>query len=799
MLKNYFTIAIRHLTRHKLFSIINIFCLAIGITFSMIIGMYILNQQSVNSQLKNVNNQYFIKSKWKEKDLGLDITTISPLAKTMKEEYPGLVANYYRYCPVTNVVSSGDKHFREDIAISDTTLISMYNFPLLYGNKEKAFTYNSSAVITETLAMKLFGSKNAIGKTISVQTTGAGIAQDYMVSAVLKDIPYNSVTGILHDNIAYSIYIPFTGNRYFSGGDPSIDWNQANVLSFVELKNGVMPQSLIQPAHQLIKKYTADFVSKYLDVEFAPVKDYYLKDNNGAVQKMVMILSLVAVFILLMVIINFVNINIGTSAYRLKEIGLRKVFGSARNQLIIQFIAEAWLLTFFAAAISIALYQLLLPVFSQALNTSLPSFLQFSSNEYIMLLSLIIFIGFMAGIYPAFILSASNLVNAVKGKLDGEKGGLALKRALLVVQFSLAIIVFICTLNVSRQISYLFKKDLGYNKEQLLVISAFPKQWDSAGIARMDNIKKGLLQLASVKSASVAFDLPDGAPAGRFVLYPPDGSMLKSLNVPVSNADEDYAKTFGIQMKAGSFFQDGNYGIVLNETAIKQLGMQPENAIGKNIKTAAGSITITGIMKDFNYSSMQDQIGPLAFVNIKSNPVYRFLIVKLNAPDVEKAMNDIKARWKSFSPNAPFDYTFMDEKFASLYNSELQLQQAADIATVLNLIIILLGIIGVVAFTLTKRNKEIAVRKILGADAKNIIFLFIKEYAWLILIANLIAWPIAYYVTNYWLQNFAYRIEQNMLSYLLVFVIIFIIAFGLILAQCFNAAVSNPVKSLRTE
>ena len=237
-----------------------------------------------------------------------------------------------------------------------------------------------------------------------------------------------------------------------------------------------------------------------------------------------------------------------------------------------------------------------------------------------MLLSLTIFIGFMAGIYPAFILSASNLVNAVKGKLDGEKGGLALKRALLVVQFSLAIIVFICTFNVSRQISYLFKKDLGYNKEQLLVISAFPKQWDSAGIARMDNIKKELLQLTSVKSATVAFDLPDGAPAGRFVLYPPDGSILKSLNVPVSNADEDYAKTFGIQMKAGSFLQDGNYGIVLNETAIKQLGMQAENAIGKNIKTAAGSITITGVMKDFNYSSMQDQIGPAGFCEYKIKP-----------------------------------------------------------------------------------------------------------------------------------------------------------------------------------
>jgi putative ABC transport system permease protein len=798
MLKNYFTIAIRHLTRHKFFSLINIFCLAIGITFSMIIGVYVLNQESINNNIKNVNNQYFVKSKWKEKDLGLDITTISPLVKTLKDEYPNLVENYYRYCPVTNVASAGDKHFREDIAIGDTTIVSIFNFPLLYGDRQHAFKNFSSAVITETMAMKLYGGKNAIGKTISVQTTVAGVAQDYIVSAVLKDVPYNTVLNVL-TGPDYHVFIPFTGNKYFQSGDPSIGWDNTNVLSFVELKNGITAQNLAQPAHQLIRKYTSDFIWKHLDVEFAPVKDYYLKDNNAAAEKMILILSLVAVFILLMVVINFVNINIGTSSYRLKEIGLRKVFGSEKKQLILQFITEAWMLTFFAAVISIVLYQLLLPVFSQVLNTVLPSFLKFSFIQYLLLFLLVVVIGLMAGIYPAFVLSSANLVSAVKGKVDTARGGLVLKRSLLIVQFSLAIMVFICTLNVSRQVSFIFKKDLGYNKDQLLVITAFPKQWDSAGVAKMENIKKGLLQLSAVKSASVAFDLPDGAPAGRFVLYPADGKTLKPINVPVSNADEDYAKTFGIQIKSGSFFHDGNNGIVLNETAIKQLGLQPENAVGTNIKTAAGTITITGIMKDFNFSSMQDNIGPFGFVNINAGMVYRFLIVKLNTPDIEKTMSDIKGQWKSFSPNAPFDYTFMDQKFASLYKSELQLQQAANIATILNLIIILLGIIGVVAFTLTKRTKEIAVRKILGADATHIIFLFVKEYAALILIANIIAWPLAYFVTNYWLQNFAYRIQQNIFSYVLILVFVCVIAFSLIILQCFKAAVTNPVKSLRTE
>ena len=464
-----------------------------------------------------------------------------------------------------------------------------------------------------------------------------------------------------------------------------------------------------------------------------------------------------------------------------------------------QFITEAWLLTFFAALISVLLYQLLLPLFSQVLNTTLPSFLQLNFVQYALLFFLIVFIGLMAGIYPAFILSSANLVSAVKGKVDTARGGLVLKRSLLIVQFSLAIIVFICTLNISRQVSFIFKKDIGYNKDQLLVITAFPKQWDSAGVLRMENIKKGMQQMASVKNASVTFDLPDGAPAGRFVLYPPDGSTLKSLNVPVANADEDYAKTFGIEIKAGSFFHDNSNGIILNETAVKLLGMKTETAVGTILKTAGGTITVTGVVKDFNFSTMQDKIGALGFTNIKFVNVYRFLVLKLNTGDIEKTMADIKASWKSFSPNAPFDYTFMDQKFASLYKSELQLQKAANIATILNLIIILLGIIGVVAFTLAKRTKEIAVRKILGAGASQIIYLFVKEYAALIIIANIIAWPLAYVVTNYWLQNFAYRIQQNIISYVLIFVFVCAIAFLLIILQCFKAAITNPVKSLRTE
>ncbi len=800
MFKNYLTIAVRNFTRHKLFSAINVLCLSIGITFSMIISVYVLNQYAVNSNLSNVANQYLLKSNYKQKDLGLDIVSISPLAKAAKEEYPGLVANYYRYNPVTNVVSAGEQHFKEDIAIGDTTLVSMYRFPLLYGDKNNAFPNNSSAVITESFAMKLFATKNAIGKTLSIQTTVAGVTQDYLVSAILKDLPYNSVTNLLGDT--YSVYIPTTGSQYFAGNDPSQSWDNTNYISYIELKPGANIATVTPILNGLLKKYSSDFVWKNLSAGMEPLKDYYLNNNNGAVKKMIVILSMIATFILLMVIINFVNINIGTSSNRLKEIGLRKTFGSARKQVMLQFIAESLILTFIAACISIVLYQLTLPVFSQVLNAKLASFWRFDVQEYFLLSLVVVLTGVLAGIYPAFILSATNLIHAVKGRIDSSKGGLTLKRALLVVQFSLATLVFICTLNLSKQVSYIFNKDLGYNKNHLLVITAFPKQWDSAGVLKMESIKESLLQLPFVKEASLTFELPERVPPGRIILYPPKTSGAnEQLNLPIAVVDEDYAKTFGIQMKAGSFFTGSKDGIVLNEAAVKQLGLTLENAVGQIIETgAAGApVTIKGVMKDFNFSSLEEKISPVGFAHISSQNIFRFIVVKLNTTNIAQAISEIKSRWKLFVPNAPFDYAFMDEKFASLYKAQLQLHTAANIATVLNIIIVLLGIFGVVAFMLVKRTREIAVRKVLGANAVNIIFLFLKEYAILIIIASIIAWPLAYIISESQLQNFAYRIDQNIFPYLIVLAFVSLLAFSLIVLQCFKAAIANPVKSLRTE
>ncbi|HTD40223.1 MAG TPA: ABC transporter permease [Mucilaginibacter sp.] len=579
MLQNYIKIAWRNLWKNKGFSVINILCLALGITFSLLIGVYVLNEESVNSGIKNISDQYVIKSDWKQENLGASITTLGPLAKTIKDEYPNLIENYYRFDPVVNIVSVGDKHFRTQISVGDTTLVSMYGFPLLHGNPNQAFRNNQSTVVTEEFAMKFFGKTDVIDKVITIQTPADGKKHDFVITAVLKRLPFNTVTSFT--NTPYQVYLPMDNNQYFQGGDKGDNWSNVYMVSMVQLKKGISANNLERPFAQTLEKYQPAFVKGNLKVELAAMGNYNLKDNNSAVQKMLTTLSLVAVFILLLAIINFINISIGTSAGRLKEIGLRKVFGGAKSQLIIQHITEALILTCSAAIISLVLYELLLPVFNQLLNTTLDHIWQFGLIKLLFILILVISVGFVSGIYPAFVLSSSNVLTAIKGKLDTGKGGLGLRKMLLIIQFSLAIVVFISAINVSRQVSYFFNKNLGFNKDQVMVVSSLPRQWDSLGVAKMENFKTRLLQLPGVKSISLSYDIPDGGSGGNVTAYPQNSNSL--INMATIGVDADFAKVFGLHINEGTFLdydnsKNSNGRIVLNEAAVKALGWADQTA-----------------------------------------------------------------------------------------------------------------------------------------------------------------------------------------------------------------------------
>lgn len=804
MFENYLKIAWRNLSKNKGFSVINILCLALGITFSLLIGIYVLNEQSVNSDIKNISDQYVIKSDWKHENLGASITILGPLAKTIKDEYPNLVENYYRFDPVVNIVSVGDKHFRTQLSVGDTTLIPMYGFPLLHGNPNQAFRNNQSAVVTVDFATKFFGSTDVIDKVITIQTPADGKKHDFVISAVLKNLPYNTVSNF--SNTPYQVYLPMDNNQYFQGGDKGDNWSNVYMVSMLQLKKGITAKNLERPLAQTLEKYQPAFVKGNLKAELAAMGNYHLKDNNNAVQKMLTALSLAAVFILLLAIINFINISIGTSAGRLKEIGLRKVFGGVKSQLIIQHITEALILTSSAAVLSLALYELLLPLFGQLLNATLDHVWQFGPAKMLLIVVLVISVGLISGIYPAFVLSSSNVINAVKGNLNTGKGGLALRKLLLIIQFTLAIVVFISAINVSRQVAYFFNKNLGYNKDQVMVVSSLPRQWDSLGVAKMESFKSRLSQLPGVKSVSLSYDIPDGDSGGNVTVYPQNGNSL--VNLTTIAVDADFAKVFGLHIMEGTFLdydhsKNSNGRIVLNQAAVKALGWSG-GGVGKTIRLGAPNgllETVVGVVEDFHMESLQNKVQPLimAGLNEPFTRTYRYFSLKLNASGINNTISKVQQQCKTLFPEAGFEYTFMDEKFQALYASELQLKKAADIATALNLIIVFTGIFGVLAFTLTKRTKEIAVRKVLGANVKNIISLFLKEYSVLIFISNIIAWPLAHYISAKWLENYAYRIQQSLAPYLFVGLFILITAYILITAQCFKSALAKPVKSLRSE
>ena len=375
---------------------------------------------------------------------------------------------------------------------------------------------------------------------------------------------------------------------------------------------------------------------------------------------------------------------------------------------------------------------------------------------------------------------------------------------MLTVQFTLAIIVFISAITISRQVGYIFSRDIGYDKEQVLVLTAFPKQWDSTGINRMTGIRDALRQMPSVKDVSLSFEIPERKPPGSIDMEPMGREGKKAL-VASCGVDEHFATTFGLKLLSGSFFsQQGAHipnQLVINESAVRALGLTPGSAINTQVRSTLNQqpYIITGVIRDFHYSSLQDRIEPLAFFHVQDALAYRFLSLKLDTKNLAATLSGLQVKWMELSPGAPFEYTFMDDKFNSLYRAELQLKKAAGIATVLNLVIVFLGIFGVVSFTLVKRTKEIAVRKVLGASIRNLVVLFSREYALLMLLSNLIAWPLAYWVTHIWLRSYAYRTDPGWISYLLVGFSIFAGSFILIALQCRKAGMASPVKSLQSE
>jgi len=802
MIRNYLKIAWRNMVKNRFYSIVNMVGLSAGILFTLIIGSYAWSELQVNSELKNADRQFILQSRWSASNMGNELVTIAPIAKALAEEYPTLVANYYRFDGVSSNVSKGDKHFRESFQVGDSTILRMYGFSLLHGDAKTALSDPYSVVVTEAVAEKYFGKTDVVGETVSIENF-SGASHDFMITGILKNHSRNSVSSLLDDK-ENQFYLPIAASQFFAR--EILSWDYAHLVSYIELQKGITPNQLEAPIRQLLKKNAPDYITANLTQYPVPLKQYYLSKNNGLVKKMIYALSVIAFFILLMAVINFVNMSISHSATRLKEIGIRKVMGGLKKNLVFQFLTESVLLVLFATLLALFLYAVSRNYFSSILGKTIPELTAFPPVFMLLPLALALLIGSLAGLYPAFVLSSFKTVESLKGKLSTVKEKIWLRKALVGFQFSIAIIVFVGAIIVSQQISFFFSKDIGYNKDYI-VSAQVPRDWSSAGVSRMSAIRTQLSALPQVSDVTLSFEVPDGRNSGSAAVYKVGADSTTAVSTQFLNTDEHFASTFGISLKAGVFFsQPGAFtdssAVVINETEAKALGWKhAEDAVGQRIKlTGSSSVyTIAGVTNDFHFGSMQESVPPITFMHVGSSQIFRYFSVKLKPGNVKTSIDALQKQWAVLMPGAPFEYKFMDDTLKNLYKTEIQLRQASYTAFLLALIIVLLGVLGLVAMSIQRRTKEIGIRKVLGSSVTNIIFLFIKEFLLVIVIAGFIALPIAYTIMQKWLNGYAYRIEITSHPFIISILLLGTISALLIGLLTMKVALSNPVKSLRTE
>ena len=801
MIKNYFKTAWRNIIKYRFYSIVNIVGLFAGITFTLLIGAYVWGELQVNKKLSHAERQYFLQSEWKGEDIHYAVTTLAPIAKRLKEDYPGLVANYYRWDGITSGVSKGDRAFREGIQLGDSTMLSMYGFELLEGSAATALKEPYSAVITAATAVKYFGKKEALGETITIQSF-SGSKSDFTITGVLKALPKNSVTN-LNDNNNNTIFIP--ANTYaFFGRTIMEDWNNTWIPSFIELKEGASLASLEKAIHQLIQTNAPDGIKANLAIRPIALSEYYIKKDNGLVRRMLYTLSFIAFFILLMAVVNFINIAISNAGSRMREIGVRKVLGGLRQQFILQFLTESFVLVLVATLLAVAAYPLARPLFAGVVGKEIPALSSLPLYFLSIPILLVILVALLAGIYPAFVLSANNTINSLKGKLKTVEDNIVLRKSLVGFQFTIALVVLIAATIVTQQVSLFFSKNLGYNKE-FIVASQVPRDWSPAGVKKMQTIRNEFAAMPQVSGVTLSYEIPNGNNGNEPQVYKSGTDSTKTIGMQALVTDENYLSTYQIPLNSGEFFDSrmlDSGKVVINEKAVAALGYKnPVAAIGQQLRIPGDPtiFTIKGVTNDFHFFSMQSAMSPIIFFNVYTAVVHRYLSFKLKPGNTTGSIEAIQKKWSQLMPGSSFEYKFMDDTLKNLYANEIQLKKAAFTATVLSLIIVLLGILGLISLSIHKRVKEISIRKVLGASVPNITILFIKEFMVVVIIAAAFACPVAWYLMQGWLNNYAYRITLTAQPFLWPVIALGLVTLLLIALQTLKAALDNPMKHLKSE
>jgi putative ABC transport system permease protein len=795
MIKNLLLVAIRNFKRDKWYSLINILGLMIGITFSLFLIFYIKDELSYDNYNKNADRIYRINSyiKEPEKDVMKIAITQFVLGPELKKDFPEVEEAVRFVGSGRTMYRNGELRFYTDkVYLADSNLFKVFTHEFIEGNPKTALVEPNSMVLTRSIAEKYFGkNKSVVGKTL--QNDKGDV---FKVTAVVKDVPKNSH---LIFNILVSVS---TLPKDFANS-----WGGFGFYTYVLLKPNANAAVFEKKLLPLYDKYMAPIFTQanikiHYGVQAVPAihlhSDMASEPEELGNISYIRIFSAVALFMLLIACINYMNLTTARSARRAKEIGIRKVTGSSRSQLIAQFLIESTLTAVVALALSIILILLLLPTFNLLSGKSISFQTLFEPDSFLILIGIILFVGLLGGSYPAFYLSKFNPVSILKGSLSKSSSNVTLRRTLIVVQFSISMIMLICTWVVYGQLKYLRNIDLGFNKEQVLSLNANANNDIRGKILAFKNEAKRTPQ---VLAASTASTVPGGQNIG-FNLYSiqtKDGFTQKGVwNYAI---DEDYINTLGMQIKKGRNFSglsDTSKSIIVNENMVKYYGW--DQPIGKKVKfagdTSAFYFEVVGVVKDFNQQSLYNPISPLMLFYRPNGNSLQF---KLDAKNIPVAIAGIEKAWKNVFPDLPFSYTFLDQDFDSQYAADQKRGKIFTTFSVLTILITCLGLLGLIAFTTEQRQKEISIRKIMGASVGQIVPLITRNFIFLVGISCFFAFPVAYFFMDKWLKLFSYNTGLAVTPFLFSALTVLLITLLTVIFHAVKAALANPAKSLRTE
>jgi len=794
MFKNYMKIALRNIKRHKGYSFINIFGLAAGIACCILIFLWVQDEFSYDKFHDNGDNLYLVGT---HQRLGSRTATSSgtppALGPAFKEEYPEIV-NSARFCngPHALIFAYGEKRFRELTEAVDSSLLEMFTFPLIQGNPESALKEPYSLVMTERMAQKYFKTDDALGKIIRVENK-----HDFKVTGVLKNLPRNSL-------LQFDFLIPIQFLEEHWNAPNHLDtWYNFSFTTFVQLNENASLEEVSQKIAGRIKQgYPKDDATPFLR---SYTKLYLHGLAGGGRIVRVRMLSLIAIFVLLIACINFMNLTTARAGNRAKEIGMRKVTGALRRDIIKQFFGESLLMAFISLVLAVGVVLLLLPVFSTLTGKELVLDLSHNLALTLGLLGVTLLTGLIAGSYPALFMSSFQPVKIMKDASGiGSKSSL-FRKILVVLQFAISVTLIIRTLVVYKQLEYMRTSDLGFNREHLVYIpvnGALKQHYEAA--------KQELLQIPGITHASLTSRTPlSFGSSGSGWDWEGKGADLDPM-VRYFCCDYDFIDTFKMQMVQGRFYtteltpapSPQSLQLVINEEFARIIGK--ENPVGMRLSRGPYNATIIGVIKDFNYWPLYYRSGPLVIFYKTYNPApdhhyYRYIFVRIRPDNIPQTISNIKEVYTKFNPEFPFTYRFLDDDYDRLYRSEEQAGAILRNFAVLAVLISCLGLFGLASFLAEQRTKEIGIRKVLGSSVHGIIVLLSKQFLKWVAVANIIALPIAWYSSYAWLQNYPYRTGTGVWIFILTACMTLVIALVTVSYQSIKAARANPIDSLRYE